>query len=493
VSRGGAARTGRRRARAVFASASLALLWACGAARPALPPPVGFAPEHPELWTAPPPLSTEASAIPSLPIATFQLETGLTVSVVERPGSLSTVIRLWVPEAGDSAYGTVAAMVNALKAGTAIDGGVSVNPALGHRSVWGVTEPQGTTLHWEVLSRASEKAIDLLGRYVAHPAFEEQETLASVRQIVGRLQAYSNTLSYLEDLGRDAMPGLTFPRPDEQARELLQLSTAGIARLHACRMVPRGAELVVVGGVSTAAVSTWVRRALADWKGTSAEGCPRSQPVAGASDAPLLRPQLFIIGAAQEDPRVRIILPAPPIDHADFLPFLIESTALAQRQAGVADTLRHGGETYGIHAYVNTSLRGRSLLEIAGSLSPEHATESLRQIVLDLGAGSQRVNDADIAMAKRQLAASRIAELGSDAQVADAVLFERRRGRSPRSTAEPIAEILGVEPEACRTAAQRWTDNVNPVIVAAARRDERISDHLNLGVETHSLRLREAR
>ncbi len=471
-------------------------LWACGPSivQHPLPAPYNLAPDASQDWDTPPPASTELPKLPVQPVQSFQLESGLRVSVVEKPGSATTAIGLWVPEAGSHSHGPVAAMVNALRAGTKLGDTVLVNPRLSGRSIDTWTNPSGTHLRWEVLSRATRSALKIFAAFSTQPAFVEEETMGRLRQSLNQLQQYSSTSDYLFDIVRDEMPGFVYPENDDVARAILALSPAKLGQIHACRMLPKGSELVIAGGASFENVRTWAGEYFGGWTAQPEEHCAEwAEPEAPQEDA-LDKPFLQLVHSAAPEPRIAVMLPAPPVSHADYLPFRLVAGAMAVSTDSFASALRHGGSTYGIHARINSDFKARALLEVSGGMAPSGLPRNLRELVLSLRDFSKTLNEEDIDTAKRIVVSTSISTSMSNQGIVDYVLHQTRRvGEPPADVSDEAKALLAVSPERVREAARTWTDGVNPVMLAVRDPHIQVSGKLQLGERVTMIRFREAR
>lgn len=482
--------------RALHKLLGCSLLAACGGAQQIpLPAPYNLESKTDADWKKPPASMESELTLPPLPVVSFELESGLRVGVVERPDSKVTSIRLWVPEAGGDSLGPVSVMVDALQAGSRLtDDSVVVNPRLSRRGISAWTSPHGSNFSWTVLARASKPAIRLLSAFATRPAFLEDETHERIRESLNRLQRYSVSHKYREDLARDSMPGIKYEKTDALAKMMLGLSPRKMAKIHGCRMKPQGAVLVVSGAVQASEVETWVNKYFGAWKGINDDACSAySKPVALAEQA-LERPEVFFVPTWSPEPYLTFMYPGPAVADPDFVAFSLVAHAMALKSKdGIASSLRHSGSTYGINAKINANFVGQSMLEISGAVRPSGASQSLRKIVESLKEFSSTVKDEDIALAKRQVRTSTVSFAGSTSGITRTLLFQMRRGDAPQDAGNSLRQILATTPEQCRAVARKWTDGVNPVILALAPPDLNISHGIKIGAKLHTLTSRDVK
>jgi predicted Zn-dependent peptidase len=409
--------------------------------------------------------------LPALPITSFSLETGLSVSIVHLPAAETTAIRLWVPRAGGHPFGPVAAAVSALRAGTKHKGDVLINPKLSGVGIGIRTEPHGSTLSWTALARASKTAVGLLGSFASQPVFEPRESLDRVRLTIKSVERYSQSPTYGDDIGRAALPTIELKQPDELAKTLVSLSPERLLSIYQCTFSPEGAELVIVGPRKAAEVERWVREAFSGWtRADAGSDCENwgYHPVKAAK--PLERPRLYVVHRGFEQPDVLAIVPAPPLGHEDHYPFWLSAVAMSYRQQDAASQLRHSGATYGIHPRLNNTYPDQSLFELSGALRGDRATEGVRDLLEDLKTFSTSVSDEEIDRAKRSSLTNYLASASNEGGIADVVAHARRQRVGARDVSDLERQIQSLTPDQCRAAAARWTKDVHPVVMAGGQR-----------------------
>ncbi len=448
------------------------LAGACGPSRVQLPdpPPRVMAKAELERWSAPP---APAADLPRhLPLATqrIALENGLHVTVVSRLEARSTSILLHVPSMRDPSIGPVTFMGEALRAGTIAGAGeVLVNPGLAGVRIGVATGRTGTTFSWEVLSRASASAIELLGAFVLTPAFNPPDVVSQLHQEIAEIQHYSGSSQRMFDVVHAAIPGLDRPTPQADGRRLLGMSPEVLRQIHGCTMRPDGAELIVVGPVTAESVKGWASAAFGAWRAGRRADDPACAawlgPVAPVhpEQAQLARSQLQV-AVGDFDPVVIVSVPGPAPESSDYLPFTLLTRIIAHRSAGAAHALREAGATYGIHSRSDESYAHFSVFDLAGQLEPAAAKDALRAMVVDVREISENVEAAEVASAARRWRNEVITSLASNPEVARLALWQLRRGQDVRALPQILDEIARIDRERCRDVARRYLREAHPSI-----------------------------
>jgi predicted Zn-dependent peptidase len=445
------------------------LLGACTppAALPPAPPPQSAA--QLARWRTPPPLETEPQIDLHGDLQRVALGNGLHVTVVARAESPSTVVRLWVPSASEESHGPLVVVAEMLRAGTQLEHGeLVVNPRLGESAIGISTGRRGTEFEWQVLPRASQHAVALLGQFVLQPSFEPEELKLQMQRELTIIEGYSKSYRRVNDVARSALPGIAVPRPDRAAARLVELTREQVQHLYRCNMRPEGAELVIVGPVASEAALGWARRAFADWKPgarMNETGCKRPASPAAPASVALSEPLVQLLSGSRGEPYLFLALPGPARGAEDFLVFELLSRVLQDRDRGSARALRHTGTTAGIEVEVHSQYPGFSLLELHGQVEARGVLRALQALVLDLQRLEQDLTEAELDTAKRRWSAEYLDGLRSDSVLAASVSWELTRGRSPEAVYDWPRTLRAIDLERCRQVARRWLSPAQPSIV----------------------------
>jgi predicted Zn-dependent peptidase len=468
---------------------ALALVGCAGGATPLpeVPPAPSSAVAH---WQQPPPVAAEAELTLAMAVRRVTFDNGLSLTVVTRAGSNTTALQFLVPSAADVSEGRVAVMSDALRAGTRIDPQtVLVNPQLAYESIGISTRGVGTTFSWQVLTRATESALGLLGHFVFHPVFEPQETRERLQASLTSVQNNSGGPSHLANIARGSLPGLEVPTPEQDARGIFALTPELLDRVHRCVMSPAGAELVVVGPLAFERVEPWAKAAFGSIPVPApAPDCGdlAVQPLAPES-VKLKQIELGIVYGGAFEPIVMMSMPGPAPSSPEYVAFALLAEVLEARDAGSAQSLRHMGATYGIHVKVNGSFPGMSLLEVEGQIEETHVQAAVRQVIEDVRGLAESLTSEQLEQVKRRLRNAYVNTLSSDGGIASAALWQLRRGQSPEALARWPNELMQISLEQCRAVARHWLSDAQPS-VAVAGLPGKVVRGLNLSARVRSMR-----
>ena len=464
----------------------------CGAGAVApLPPVPPAATDTADEWQEPPPVAPEGDIALDMAIRRVTFGNGLSVTVVTRAaGNDTTAIQFFVPSAGDRSEGKVAVMSDALRAGTRVDAKtVWVNPKLAFEPIGITTRPVGTTFSWQVLRRATEPALRLLGNFVFHPVFDPQETHDRLQASLTSVQNDSGGLSHLAKIARGALPGLEVPTPEQDARGIFKLTPELLERVHRCVMSPAGAELVVVGPLTFEQVEPWAEAAFGS---TAVPG--RAPSCADLAVLPLNpestrleQIQLGIVYGGAFEPIVMMSMPGPAPSSPEYVAFALLTEVLEARDEGSAQSLRHMGATYGVHFTLNDAFPGMTLLEVQGQVEEVNVRTAVRQVIEDMRGLADTITAAQLDEVKRRWRNAYVNTLSSHASVASAALEQLRRGQSPEALARWPNELMQISLEQCREAARHWLSNVAPSI-AVAGLPGKLAQGLNLSAHIRVMR-----
>lgn len=464
---------------------------ACAPSRPALPP---APPPKPvaelERWKSPPPLAADRAALELKQSTTrIALDNGLHITAITRPDTATSSLILWVPEAGDWTAGPVSLAAEALHAGTQVGSELMLNPRIDYQQISVATNAAGTAFRWSVLPDATRKAVELLAAFVTRPTFEPVETNVKLRAAIDSIQRFSRSEGILDRVAENAFIG-QLPTPEQDALSLIKLGREDLLAIHACSMLPAGAELVVVGPASAADVTGWARAGFAGWASAPpAGGCERWKKTAIGLDSEakrLDRTQLAITYLDEPDPVVSVLMPAPALRSQDYLAYGVLAHALGWRSLTREDTLRHSGATYGISVAIDDGYRNFSLLRMGGLVEQSAAREAIRRVVEDAWNLSEQLTETDLETAKRMLRTAILSDLAYNARYAERALWLIRQGKDPAHVAAGIDAIAQIDLERARDVARRWLKDNKPSIMVRAS-PQKITAGLGLDVQLREL------
>jgi predicted Zn-dependent peptidase len=464
------------RALASRALASCALA-SCAPALTSLPPaPPAQSATELAAWQQVPALQPEPELQLGLAAQRTQLPGGLGVTVVPRPETSGTALYLHVPGAADRSTGDVAVMAEALRAGTRYgkESEILINPQLGPQPIRIATDAAGTTFSWQVLPRVTQTAVSLLAAFVLRPAFDPSEVQIRLQQRLSDIQRESvDLVLHTQRLARAAIPTLSTPTHEDDARGLFQLTPARLKQIHACTIAPTGAELVIVGPVAADAAMAWAKAAFGAWTAPApAAGCQKWRSPARAAapeQSRLARAELRMILNSAGDPYLFIDVPGPALDSPDYPAFVLLSKVLQNRRSGAAWDLRHAGGSYGIQTRVFEGYPHLTLLEVEGQVDEATVEPALRSLIADLRSLADDLKEQELDAAKRRSRSELLDTLSYNALVARLVLRQLRRGQRAERLHEAATELSRVDVERCREVARRWLSSAEPSMAVTGR------------------------
>ncbi|SBT47174.1 M16 family metallopeptidase [Micromonospora auratinigra] len=311
------------------------------------------------------------------------LGNGLTVIAVRRPAVPLVELRLWMPF-GRTHLARGAMLAQTMLSGTATHTANQIAAELqkvGGGLSAGV-DPDRLMLSGAGLVTGLDRMLELLADVLTGATYPADWVQTERDRLVDRIQVAQSQPAHL---ARTALLKRIYGRhpyatqtPDpEQVRAV---RPPALRKLHAERVHPAGAVLVVVGDVQPDRALDAAERALAGWTG---DGHPAELP-----PAPPLEPGPLLLvdrpGAVQSS--LRLALPAVPRTHPDHaalqLANLIFGGYFSSRWT---ENIREDkGYTYGPHSLVEHSVAG-SVLVAAAEVATEVTAPALLETVYELG------------------------------------------------------------------------------------------------------------
>lgn len=311
------------------------------------------------------------------------LANGLTVIAVRRPAVPLVELRLWMP-AGRVHLARGALLADTLLSGTqtmtsaqiaaelqAVGGGLSAG-----------IDPDRLMLSGASLVTGLDRMLELLAAVLTGAAYPDQEVSTERDRLIDRIQVAQSQPAHL---ARTALLKRIYGRhpyavQTPQPEQVRAVGPAALRRLHAERVHPADAVLVLVGDVQPERALDAAERALAAWVGPGhAAELPPTPPL---EPGPLLlvdRP-----GSVQSS--LRLALPAVPRTHPDHaalqLANLIFGGYFSSRW--VENIREDKGYTYGPHSMIEHSVAG-SVLVVAAEVATEVTAPALVETMYELG------------------------------------------------------------------------------------------------------------
>ncbi|MFE9656086.1 M16 family metallopeptidase [Micromonospora sp. NPDC006431] len=307
------------------------------------------------------------------------LANGLTVIAVRRPAVPLVELRLWMP-AGRTHLARGAMLAQTILAGTATLTATQIAAELqkvGGGLSAGI-DPDRLMLSGASLVTGLDRMLEILADVLTGATYPGDWVETERDRLVDRIQVAQSQPAHL---ARTALLKRVYgkhpyavqtPEPDQ----VRAVRPPALRRLHADRVHPAGAVLVLVGDVQPERAVDAAEQALSGWNGAGgAEELPPAPPL---EPGPLLlvdRP-----GSVQSS--LRIALPAVPRTHPDHAALQLANLVFGGYFSSrwVENIREDKGYTYGPHSLVEHSVAGSVLIAAA-----EVATEVTAPALLETG------------------------------------------------------------------------------------------------------------
>ncbi|WP_326555442.1 M16 family metallopeptidase [Micromonospora sp. NBC_01813] len=393
---------------------------------------------------------------PPLPtVAERTLDNELRVIAIRRPSVPLVEIRLWVPFArAPLARATV--LSQTLFSGTAERSGVELAAevqAVGGGLSAGV-DADRLLVAGAGLVTGLKRMLELLGEVLTSASYPAGEVAIERDRLADRIQV---ALSQPAFLARTALARRLYGRhpyaeSTPGADQVRAVRPAGLRALHADRVRPAGAHLVLVGDVAPKRALDTAEAALAGW--TSAGRQLTLTPAPDPRPAPLLlvdRP-----GSVQSS--IRIALPAVDRRHPDHAALQLANMVFGGYFSSrwVENIREDKGYSYGPHSMVEHSVAG-SVLMLAADVATEVTAPALLETLHELGRLAVLPPGADELEQARQYAVGSL-QLGMSTQAGLAGLASTYAGFDLplEFLAEHTARLASVTIDEVAAAATRY-------------------------------------
>jgi zinc protease len=320
----------------------------------------------------------------TLPLqAEVTLPSGLTIIAIQRPSIPLVELRLRVPFA-QAPLAASALMAQTLFSGTS--GKSSVELAAELQTVGGGLgagiDPDRLLISGNALTSGLDRLLELLAEVLHDATYPVHEVVTERDRLVDRIQVALSQPSHLARVALLKRVYDTHPYAVQTpgVEEVRAIDVEHLRQLHAQRLHPAGATLVLVGDIDPEEALRTAADRLGSWNGGgSSLDLPQAPPL---SPGPLVlvdRP-----GAVQSS--LRLALPAVPRtspDHAALqLANLIFGGYFSSRW--VENIREDKGYTYGPHSILEHSVAG-SLLVVSAEVATEVTAPALVETLYELG------------------------------------------------------------------------------------------------------------
>ncbi len=311
------------------------------------------------------------------------LANGLTVIAVRRTAIPLVELRLWMP-AGRTHLARGAVLAQTILSGTATHSATQIAAEL--QKVGGALsagiDPDRLMLSGASLVTGLGRMLELLGDVLTGAVYPsdwveiERDRLVDRIQVARSQPAHLARTALLKRIYGQHPYAVQTPEPDE----VRTVEPPVLRRLHAERVHPAGAVLVLVGDVQPERALDAAEEALSGWDGAgNAAELPPAPPLEAG-------PLLLVDRPGSVQSSLRIALPAVPRTHPDHaalqLANLIFGGYFSSRW--VENIREDKGYTYGPHSVVEHSVAG-SVLVAAAEVATEVTAPALLETMYELG------------------------------------------------------------------------------------------------------------
>ncbi|MEV4757755.1 pitrilysin family protein [Micromonospora sp. NPDC049559] len=311
------------------------------------------------------------------------LSNGLTVIAIRRPTVPLVEVRLWVPF-GRSNLARSALLSQTLLSGTATMTSVQIAAELqkvGGGLAAGL-DPDRLMISGNGLVTGLDRILELLAEVITGASYPNDEVTVERDRLIDRIEVARSQPAHLARVallkrmyGRHPYAVQT-PEP-EQVRAV---RPAQLRSLHAEKIHPAGAFLVLVGDLQPERAVEAAERALGDWRSTGqAAELPPTPPLAPA-------PLLLVDRPDSVQSSLRIALPAVPRSHPDHAALQLANLVFGGYFSSrwVENIREDKGYTYGPHSAVEHSVAGSALV-VAAEVATEVTGPALLETIYELG------------------------------------------------------------------------------------------------------------
>ncbi len=397
------------------------------------------------------------------------LSNGLTVIVIERHSVPLVEVRLRVPfgrSTLDAGYVARAALMSqTLFSGTAEMSTVDIAAAL--QTVGGAlsagVDADRLLIAGNGLASGLDRVLGIMSDVLHGATYPEEEVTTERSRLLDRIQvaqsqpAHIVRVALLKRVYGEHPYAVQTPLPDDVA----PLVSEDLAALHAARLRPDGAALVVVGDVEAEAVLDLAESVLGSWAGASpGESVPPTPTLEGGPIVLVDRP-----GSVQSS--LRLALPAVGRTHPDHACLQLANFIFGGYfSSRWTENIREDkGYTYSPHSIVEHSIAGSSII-LSADVATDVTARALLETVYELGRLANLPPTVDELEQARQYSLGSLL-LGMSTQAGLAGLASTYVGYGLRLEflAEHAARLAAVTREDIQTAAARYLAPANAATV----------------------------
>ena len=311
------------------------------------------------------------------------LASGLTVIAVRRPGVPLVELRLRVPF-GRAPLARATLLSQALFTGTSTMSSIDIAAEL--QAVGGGLsaglDPDRLLVTGNALVSGLDRMLEILAAVLTDPAYPAEEVATERERLVDHIQV---ALSQPAHLARTALLKRVYGRhpyavQTPEPEQVRSVRPAQLRALHADRMRPDGAVLVLVGDLHPEKAIDAADKALGSWTGPSRDGnVPPTPPLQPGPLQLVHRP-----GSVQSS--LRMALPAVQRTHPDYAALQLANLVFGGYFSSrwVENIREDKGYTYGPHTAIEHFVAGSTLV-VAAEVATEVTGPSLLETMYELG------------------------------------------------------------------------------------------------------------
>ena len=320
----------------------------------------------------------------SLPETTeHQLANGLTVLVIRRATVPLVELRLRVPF-GRAPLAPASVLSHTLFSGTASMSNVEIAAELQARggALGASVDPDRLLVSGNGLVSGLDRILEILADVLTGASYPQQEVVTERERLADRIHVARRQPSHLARVAllRRIYPGHPYERQTPAPEEVLAVDHDVLRALHAERVHPAGATLVLVGDLDPDATIASVEAHLGGWDG-------RAEP-ADLPPLPELTPGPLLIADRPDSVQssLRLALPAVPRNHPDHAPLQLANLVFGGYFSSrwVENIREDKGYTYGPHSTIEHSIAGSRVI-LSAEVATEVTAPALLETVYELG------------------------------------------------------------------------------------------------------------
>jgi zinc protease len=311
------------------------------------------------------------------------LSSGLTVIAIRRPGVPLVELRLRVPF-GRAPLPRATLLSQALFTGTGTMSSIDIAAEL--QAVGGGLsaglDPDRLLVTGNALAAGLDRMLEILAGVLTDPAYPQEEVATERERLVDHIQVAQSQPSHL---ARTALLKRMYGRhpyavQTPEPEQVRGVRPAQLRALHADRVRPDGAVLVLVGDISPEKAIDAADKALGSWTGPGRDG--------NVPPTPELEPGPLVLvdrpGSVQSS--LRIALPALPRTDPDYAPLQLANMVFGGYFSSrwVENIREDKGYTYGPHTAIEHFIAGSALVASA-EVATEVTGPALLETLYELG------------------------------------------------------------------------------------------------------------